>query len=194
MKKLFKSRSQARQDEFAFQLGGMNGTYLEVGASHPRSKNNTYNLETRAGWKGISIELDDSYKETWLAHPERQNKIYFDNALTFNYAKALRMNGLPTHLNYLSCDIEPVENTFAALKRIIESGISFDCITFEDDRYRNDLDYNVKAEEFLKDHGYKTAVINVYAREPERLFETWFVKDNIKFEEKTFEHWLRENI
>lgn len=193
MKKLFKSRSQAKQDEFAFLIGGMNGTYLEVGASHPRSKNNTYNLETKAGWKGISIELDESYKDKWLEHPERQNKIYFDNALKFNYTKALRMNGLPIHLNYLSCDIEPVENTFAALKRVIESGISFDCITFEDDRYRNDLDYNIRATEFLKNHGYKPAVIDVYAREPQRLFETWFVRNEIDFAEMTFTEWLKEN-
>lgn len=191
MKQLFKSRSQARQDEFAFSIGGMNGTYLEVGASHPKSKNNTFNLETKAGWKGISIELDQSYQSAWAEYPERKNKIYFANALEFNYLAALKDNGLPRHLNYLSCDIEPVENTFAALKKIIELGISFDCITFEDDRYRNNLDYNLKATDFLKNYDYKLAVINVYAREPERIFETWFVKNNIDFEQQTFDHWLQ---
>lgn len=187
----FKNRSQAGQDYFAFEICGTDGTYLEVGANHPRTKSNTYNLEVEAGWKGISIELDTRFQQPWNEFVERKNKIYFASALGFDYTQALKDNDLPMHLNYLSCDIEPAENTFQALKEIIEAGVSFDCITFEDDRYSNGLNYDVQATEFLNAFGYKVAVTDVYHKYPERKFETWFVKNTIPFDHRPFDRWIR---
>lgn len=187
--KLSGKYSQSGQDKFAYNLCGENGTYIEVGAHDPKRRSNTYNLEVYAKWKGFGIELDISHRTNWELCPERKNKIYWTDALTFDYISAIKDNNLPMHINYLSCDIEPPKNTFAALKRIIESGITFDCITFEHDRYHCDIDYHQIAEDFLKKYGYKSAVTEVYAKNPNKIFETWFVSEKIKFKPLTYEEW-----
>lgn len=190
MKIPFKSMSQANQDVFAFSIGHNSGTYIEVGACKPRSKNNTYNLEM-LGWSGFSIEIDENrYKKDW-DKSDRKNKIFWGDAITFDYLQAITELNLPKHLTYLSCDIEPPSNTFAALKKIIESGISFDCITFEHDKYQSSDDFDTISREFLKKHGYNVAVYDVFAKTESRMFETWFVNSSIPFQLETYKSWLK---
>jgi hypothetical protein len=184
------SNSQAFQDIFALSLFGNDGTYIEIGAHKPVKNSNTYKLEVEHAWKGFSIEFDSRLKRFWEKHPERKNTVYWDNALTFNYKDAIISNNLPMHINYLSCDIEPPENTFAALKKIIEDGVTFDCITFEHDLYQSTSDVNIIAIEFLKSHGYKVAVTDVFYRVPENHFETWFIKENIHFPTLKYVDWI----
>jgi hypothetical protein len=186
------SNSQALQDIFAISLFGNSGSYIEIGANRPVKNSNTYKLEVEHNWKGYSIEFDDTLKRFWDKHPERKNKVYWANALEFDYAQANKENNLPMHINYLSCDIEPPENTFSALKTVIESGISFDCITFEHDLYQSKKDFNILAIEFLTNYGYKVAVTDVYYQTPNNLFETWFVKNNVNFDTCTFTEWKKK--
>ena len=97
---------------------------------------------------------------------------------------------MPQRIGFLSCDIEPAANTFAALQKVIEDGISFDCITFEHDNYKSNTDYDIIARKYLLSKGYKVAVENVYAmNKPQRIFETWFVKDDVEFNQMTFDEW-----
>lgn len=187
-----KNRSQAYQEYFAKQVCGLNGTYIEVGANHPKNLSNTYNLECFYDWKGFSIEYDKTFYKNWNKAKERKNKIFWDNALTFDYLKAVNILGLGSHINYLSCDIEPPSNTFKALTRIIDQGITFDCITFEHDLYQSDLDYNKIVTEYLLDKNYKVAVTDVYFMTPDQPFETWFVSKDIEFEQTTFENWKED--
>ena len=187
-----KSNSQAFQDIFALSLFGENGTYVEIGAHKPVKNSNTYKLEVEHNWRGYSIEFDGNLKRFWDKHPERKNKVYWTNALTFDYARANTENNLGTHINYLSCDIEPPENTFSALKRIIEQGITFDCITFEHDLYQAKQDFNVIAIDFLKHHGYKIAVSDVYYLNENNHFETWFVKESIEFPRCIYKDWIKQ--
>jgi len=195
MKLLFKSRSQSLQDFFAYTIGGESGTYIEIGGNKPRHKNNTYNLDVEFGWKGFSIEYNKKYKLLWDECKERHNPCYFVDALTFDYAKQINKLNLPSHITYLSCDIEPAKNTFDALQKVISDGISFDCITFEHDNYakqkRNEIiDYDIIAREYLIPLGYKVAVENVYVKENKNaIFETWFVKDSFDFELQQYEDW-----
>lgn len=180
--------SQVHQDRFALGTA-KNKTYIEIGAAGPIKYNNTYLLEQQ-GWNGFSIELDQNKVDQWTS---RKNKIYCDNALTFDYATALQENNLPTRIGYLSCDIEPAENTFTALKRVIEQGIIFDCITFEHDKYQSEIDYDPIVTEYLKNKGYKVAVKDVYRwRKRPCYFETWYVKDDIDFAEVTWDQWKAE--
>jgi hypothetical protein len=116
--------------------------------------------------------------------------VYWEDAITFDYEKALISNLLPKHINYLSCDIEPPVNTFSALKRVIEQCISFDFISFEHDRYQCSEDYLTIANEFLSNYGYKVAVYDVYFEVPTNVFETWFVKDIVKFDTISYADWL----
>ena len=139
---------QLKQDIFAFQTAH-NKTYIEIGAWNPVKYSNTYLLE-KNNWHGFSLELDIIKKPLWQ-ESNRTNRIYWKDALTFDYVKAIEENKLSKHIGYLSVDIEPPQNTFNALKRVIEQGISADCITFEHDKYRNDIDYDPIVTNFLKD-------------------------------------------
>lgn len=182
--------SQANQDLFALSLIGSNGTYIEIGANRPLKNSNTYNLEVLNNWKGFGVELDSSHQSFWAKSPERKNRIYWENACTFDYVSALQENNLPLHINYLSCDIEPPYNTFEALKQVTGQGVTFDCITFEHDLYNySETDYNVVATEYLLSKGYKVAVTDVYYDTPANHFETWFVRNDIDFKKISFDEW-----
>jgi len=190
----YKSVSQAWQDIFVHSICGENGTYIEIGAYKPKKANNTFNLEKHFNWTGFSVEIDQTHKNDW--EKGRKNKIYWGDALAFDYLKALEEQSLPNKINYLSCDIEPPNNTLTALKNVINQGIVFDCITFEHDRankrWANDKnDYEALATEFLMSNGYKIAVNNVHAiNDPNYVFETWYVHESLDFKPVTFSEWL----
>lgn len=183
------SNSQALQDIFVSNLITENKTYIEIGGYEPIKWSNTCNLEM-TGWKGFSIELNMTLKAIWAAHPERTNKIYWKDALTFDYANALVENNLPTHLGYLSCDIEPPENTFAALQRVLSQGITFDCITYEHDNYASKKDWDAIATEYLAKFNYKPVIYDVYPDDKKnKKFETWFVRNDIDLTPMSFDEW-----
>ena len=196
--------SQLQQDLFAYRTA-KNKTYVEIGASGPIKYNNTYELEKR-GWKGFSIEFNSNRVSQWDGHPERKNKIYCADAITFDYLEALKENNLPNRIGYLSCDIEPPANTFAALQRVIEQGVIFDCITFEHDKYQSDIDYDPIVTEYLASKGYKVAVNDVYRNRKYRLdgpdspkinkkciMETWYAYNDIDVLSMTWDDWRQKN-
>ena len=187
--------SEAGQDIFALNLIGKNGTYLEVGGFKPKLDSNTYILESQNNWKGITIEFKKELQPLWNSCKERKNKIYFEDALKFNYKIALQENNLPFHLNYLSCDIDPRDKTFEALKKILKEGLSFDFISFEHDDYTSDESYHKLASEYLIPKGYKIAVNNIYPKNKKnKIFETWFVNSKINFEPIEFSEWKDNNL
>jgi hypothetical protein len=193
------SNSQLYQDVFALNTA-INKTYIEIGAAGPIKINNTYLLEQHR-FKGFSIEWKDTRAEQWAQEPIRSNKIYCADAITFDYLNGVKENNLPNHIGYLSCDIEPPANTFAALQRVIEQGITFDCITFEHDKYQSDVDFDPIVTEYLLSKGYKVAVKDVYRLRKFRpegskkkiyrkcFMETWFVHNAIEFDEQSYDEW-----
>ncbi len=187
--------SEAGQDIFALNLIGKNGTYLEVGGFKPKLDSNTYILETQNNWRGITIEFKKELQSLWSSCKERKNRIYFEDALKFDYKTALEENNLPLHLNYLSCDIDPRDKTFEALKKILKEGLSFDFISFEHDDYTSDVSYHKLVSEYLIPKGYKIAVNNIYPKNKKnKIFETWFVNSKINFEPIEFSEWKNNNL
>lgn len=186
--------SQCWQDIFVHNICGDNGTYIEVGGSWPIKNSNTYSLEMYAGYKGFSLEIDrETYFESWRKS-FRRNKVYWSDALTFDYKTAAEENDMPMHINYLSCDIEPPVNTFNALVKVINDGLTFDIITFEHEKFKSVKDYDTLSKELLLDNGYKVAIYNVWHKDPTRIFETWYVNKDINFTKTTFDYWKAVNI
>ncbi len=182
--------SQSGQDQFAYNISGLNGIYLEIGAHHPIINSNTYNLEIDCKWKGISIENDLNFKSSWDKYGNRKNEIIWDNAFSIDYELLIKRKGFPRRLNYLSCDIEPAENTFNILKKIINSDLSFDYISFEHDKYSIGDKYEKLSFKFLNKNKYKVAIKNVYSRNKKnKIFETWFIHEDIKFKEMEYSNW-----
>jgi len=182
--------SQSGQDQFAFNLSGYDGHYLEIGAHHPIINSNTYKLETHCNWKGLSIENDISFKKSWDSCQERKNKVIWNDAFSIDYSEIIKINNFSNKFNYLSCDIEPPENTFKILEKIISSKLSFDFISFEHDKYNVGDKYEKLSVDFLRDNNYNIAVRDVYSRNKiNKIYETWFVNDKINFEEITYSLW-----
>ena len=194
--------SQAGQDLFAVELFGERGTYIDIGAGEPINLNNTYLLEVKKKWKGISIDYGDSnekkiqeLKKLWDNCKERANKIYWADALTFNYKNALDENNINCEIDFLSCDIDPQENTFLALKKLINDGVRPKYIAFETDLYREKINYSNLAHEFLRPYGYKIGVKNVYSNlKKNKIFETWFISENINFDTIDYSKWVNKWI
>ena len=182
--------SQSGQDQFAYNISGLNGTYMEIGAHDPIINSNTYNLEIQCNWKGISIEFDKSFKESWDNCTLRKNNVVWDDAFNVDYPALINKEKLTNRINYLSCDIEPAENTFNILKQIINSNIDFDFISFEHDKYNIGDKYENLSIEYLKSYNYKVAIKEVYSRRKKyKVYETWFVHDNIDFKEIKYDVW-----
>ena len=189
--RVFNKSAEAKVDRFAYGLSGPNGTYIEIGSQKPIQRSNTVALE-RLGWRGFGLELDTRHQPFWP--DERKNHIYWEDATTFDYWKAAKEQGLPERINFLQVDIEPPENTFAALKKAVESGLTFDYIAFEHDLYCQPVNYDLIATEYLLTQGYKVAVYNVCSQRKRNPgvwshIETWYVRDDIPFEPMEFFEW-----
>ena len=185
--------SQSGQDQFAYNISGSNGTYLEIGAHDPVINSNTFNLEVKCNWNGISIEYDKSFQMSWDDNKLRKNNVVWDDAFNINYSSLIKQRELPNRLSYLSCDIEPAENTFNILKKVISSKLNFDFISFEHDKYSIGSKYEDLSIEYLKNYNYKVAVKDVYSRNKRyKIYETWFVNNDIDFEEMDYSVWKKE--
>ena len=185
--------SQSGQDQFAYNISGSNGTYLEIGAHDPVINSNTFNLEVKCNWNGISIEYDKSFQMSWDDNKLRKNNVVWDDAFNINYSSLIKQRELPNRLSYLSCDIEPAENTFNVLKKVISSELNFDFISFEHDKYSIGNKYEDLSIEYLKNYNYKVAVKDVYSRNKRyKIYETWFVNNDIDFEEMDYSVWKKE--
>ena len=186
-----KSFSQSYQDLFALQ-NAKTTSYIDAGAAWPIFGNNTYLLELM-GWTGVSFEKSSIPLDSWTKS-NRKNPIKFKNdVLLYDFTE------ISKHYGYLSLDIDTPHNGFNALKKMINSGLSFDVITFEHDyyAYRDKLRHYVEA--YLNDYGYKVAVDNVY---PDRfvpdniqvgIYETWFVSTSIDFDRCDYSDWKAAN-
>ena len=185
--------SQSGQDQFAYNISGSNGTYLEIGAHDPVINSNTFNLEVKCNWNGISVEYDKTFQKSWDDNKLRKNNVIWDDAFNINYSSLIKQRELPNRLNYLSCDIEPAENTFNILKKVISSELNFDFISFEHDKYSIGNKYEDLSIEYLKNYNYKVAVKDVYSRNKRyKIYETWFVNNDIDFEEMDYSVWKKE--
>lgn len=164
------SFSQAGQDLFVIAMlqGKTNGTFLELGANQPKYGNNTYILESKLNYTGVSIDIEyedichgnehlDISERSWpLCRP---NTKYFKcDALTFDYTK------LPNYFDYLQIDIEPSLNNLKLLETVVKTQ-TFSVITFEHDVWNtNNTDgefVKTKSQSILKDMGYELVVNNV---------------------------------
>ena len=185
--------SQSGQDQFAYNISGSNGTYLEIGAHDPVINSNTFNLEVKCNWNGISVEYDKSFQVSWGDNKLRKNNVVWDDAFNINYSSLIKKRELPNRLNYLSCDIEPAENTFNILKKVISSELNFDFISFEHDKYSIGNKYEDLSIEYLKNYNYRVAVKDVYSRNKRyKIYETWFVNNDMDFEEINYNVWKKK--
>ena len=152
--------SQAGQDRFILSVlnNKINGYFLEIGSNHPIIINNTYILENNYGWKGIMIEYDNNFLQSYKNI--RHNSIHIINDATkVEYFKLFTENNIPKNIDYLQIDLEVVNgstiNTLKLLNVQVFKEYKFAVITFEHDIYRGNF-HNTRDEsrKIFKDNGY----------------------------------------
>lgn len=174
---------QSGQDMFVYTLTNQkkNGYFLEIGSNHPINHNNTYILEKKYDWKGIMVEIDGNFLNSYKQH--RPNSIHvINNATQVNYYNLLKTNQFPTNIDYLQIDLD-VNNkstldTLIALDKHVFNEYKFACITFEHDVYTGNY-FNTKeiAKKIFKERGYVCLFDNVetYWMNGFKEYEDWYV-------------------
>lgn len=172
--------SQSYQDLFVLSMlnGKRNGTFLEIGAHHPVFISNTFLLENKFNWNGVSIDI------AYCDFSNRKAKFVQQDAVQIDYQKLLKENFNSNQIDYLQIDIEPMEITFECLKKIPFLNYRFSVITYETDYYcpktsKDTKDYiKNKSREIIQSYGYELVVGDVcnIGNDP---FEDWYIDPNV---------------
>jgi len=161
--------SQALQDLFVLSClnGKTEGTFLELGCDDPYRISNTYLLESRFKWKGVSVDINKNC-ELMFKESVRTCTLLIQDATALDFDSICTTLGT-THIDYLSLDLEPASITLKALKSIPFDRLSFSVITFEHDAYRFGDEARTPSREYLESKGYIRIVENV------DNFEDWYI-------------------
>lgn len=178
--------SQSYQDMFVLSVlnGKTSGTYLEIGAYEGIFISNTYLLEKKFGWTGLSIDIEESSAGSFR-NVGRNNEILIQNALEIDYLDLLTKRNFPNRIDYLQLDIEPQLNTLECLKKMPFDKFKFSVITYETDYYdpsvSREESHKVREESrrILESHGYELLVGNVCNISTNDPFEDWYVDPTV---------------
>lgn len=179
----FKSQSQGGQDRFVWEVTWhkKDGLFLDIGANHPTSINNTYALEQQ-GWRGIMVD-----SERILSGDDRKSPYLQADATKVKWLFQLRRYGIPNLIDYLSLDVD--DATLNALLAIPLDHIRFNVATIETDRYRLGDGPRNAIREIMLGHGYDLVCEDVKIHYPEGQiseFEDWYVSPELSANAERF--------
>ena len=193
------SGAKENQDMFAYLARAIfhgnqdPGRFIDIGCYNPFLWNNTWSLES-IGWTGILFDCDE--KNIALCAKERKSPSYCLDVARREFFDVL--NSLENkHFDYVSIDVD--DASIAALKNMLDSGITFDLLTFE---HAAGVESSVNSlrkdsREILHNAGYHIAFgdvssegdINTISIEPGPPIEDWWVSKDVftkVFSEKSF--------
>lgn len=172
-------QSQASQDKFVDFIfhnvlhTDSPGTYLEIGAGDAVLINNSYALEQMFGWFGKSIDISETFKESWAI--ERTNSLLVLDATKADYTEILQdypqTVDQPQTVDYLSLDVDGMYDT--VLLQLPLSTYTFKVITIEHDCYRFGDEFKLKEREILSSYGYHLLCADVSCCDSP--FEDWWI-------------------
>ena len=176
--KIKRNFSQAYQDLFVLTMlqGKRSGKYLEVGANHPVEFNNTFLLEDKFNWKGISVEIDNNMVE--LFNTVRHNKCDYADGTVFDFLKKLDARRWKDKtIDYLSLDCEPAMTTYKILTRIPFDEYKISVTTYETDVYKDGPQARELSRKFLKSKGFELVAADVC--NGGNPYEDWYVDPTV---------------
>jgi hypothetical protein len=169
------SNSQASQESFVLNIlkEKRNGFYVELGGGWAQKNSNTYLLESKYDWKGLSFENDPI--RAYAYNLTRKNKTLVTDARTFDYEKYFIDNNYPRHIDYLQMDIHPASATLEALKNMPLNKYRFSVITYEHNGYKDKEHKEIQKESqsILIDLGYVLVVKDVIFEDI--AYEDWWI-------------------
>lgn len=164
-----KTHSQAGQDLFVAALLPHNeGTFIDIGCSHPTELSNTYALEQERGWRGVL--MDSNLNSIGLCVRDRKSLPICADATNFDWTTTLQHLGkMP--IDYLSLDVD--EWTHAALLNLLKAKPRFCVITIEHDQYQRGDRLRIPNRSILAAEGYDLIAADVHSNGC--CFEDWWV-------------------
>lgn len=163
----FVSHSQAGQDAFLNAvLQKLDGSFVDVGCSHPVELSNTFALE-QLGWTGVM--LDSSPDAVALCQAQRRSKVICGDARQFDWRPEL--SSFPPVIDYASVDVDA--HNHIALHNLMQSGKRFRVMTVEHDAYQRGDALRIPNRELLARLGYELIAADVHSNGC--CFEDWFV-------------------
>jgi len=180
MKKSFRNfpgcHSGSRLDEFVARLFEFkkHGTYVDVGAADSKFHNNSHYMDTQLDWRGICIEMDPKWNDTY---GDRKRCTYINaDATKLDYRQIFIDKGLPEAIDYLSMDVDDADLT--VLKMLPLNDFDFKIIGIEHDCYAHGPIYRDAQRAHLLEAEYVLVCADVYVRNPNFencSFEDWWV-------------------
>tara|TARA_B110000902_G_scaffold234857_1_gene279764 strand:- start:341 stop:1591 length:1251 start_codon:yes stop_codon:yes gene_type:complete len=171
------NHSKHFQDMFVLSAykGKRKGSYLEIGSGGPFIHNNTALLETKFGWKGISIDINDGL--CYAFGEARNNTVICTDATAIDYEELFKLHCVDPVIDYLQIDCD--DYSMAVLERLPLHKFKFGVITFEHDSYRLGTDKKFAAKKIFEEAGYKLAVSNVGFHEVGYPYEDWYYHPDV---------------
>ena len=184
---LAESNSHSYQDLFVINANKCkhDGYFIEIGSAWPKFLNNTYILETELNWKGIMIEYDNKYLESYKQIRPNSIHVMYDST-KIDYLKLLQEVNAPFNIDYLQIDLdvenESTLNTLKLFDTYIFDKYKFATITFEHDFYRGDY-FNTRyiSRQILHKRGYVLLFpdVSVGVGEEYKPYEDWWVHPDL---------------
>lgn len=172
--------SQSWQDWFVLTVldGKTNGYWLELGASEPIYMNNTFLLESKFQWTGISIDKRDNLVGEWRSI--RSTPLSVIDALDADWKDVLKNS--PAQIDYLQADLADWA-TLEVLEKLPHDAYRFSVITVEHDIFQADPEIQRRQRVLLHDLGYHLLITNVavknYATNTWEPFEDWWIDPTV---------------
>jgi hypothetical protein len=172
-----KSNAKEHQDLFVLCMlqRKKRGTYVEIGGSHPIRGNSTFLLESCFDWRGVSVEWDKRFADSWQIC--RVNSCIFEDATNLDYEEIFNRLSFGETIDFMQLDIDPHINTFNVLRLIDFNKRRFCVLTYEHDFYKGGRAVRDESRRILLGHGYKLVVADVMTKGSS--FEDWYVHSEI---------------
>jgi len=171
--------SEAFQDIFILTLlnGKRNGTYLEIGGGLPFYGNNTYLLESKFDWYGITLDIEPESSERHFR--DRENVSVCLDAREVDYTYLLKDCRMPNNIDYLQLDCDPPNVTYDILNKIPFDKYKFAIITYEHDHYQSETkSYKQRSRDYLLSKGYELILSNISPKK-DMDYEDWYIHPDL---------------
>lgn len=170
--------SGSRLDEFCARLFNFkrDGTYVDIGSAHSMFHNNSHYLSSQLNWRGLCVELDDQYNDTYKG-TDRSGCFYVNgDARRIDYINVFANMKMPFSIDYLSLDVDTLD--LDMIKILPLDTYRFKIIGIEHDAYLHGDKYRVPQRELLQSKGYILTCADIFVRHPDIVdspFEDWYL-------------------
>ena len=170
--KIDKNYSRHIQDMFVLSLltGKTDGSFIEIGSGHPTLFNNTFLLEDKFNWKGISLDYSERMCSKFSR--ERKTNIVFADALNVDYSQLFKQNCIEQRVDYLRINADSA--SYKVLESIPYHKYEFSTIQFQHNACWWGEEVRNASREFPKKIGYILCVSGVGIDE-EHAYEDWWI-------------------